>query len=51
MDQRTLVRGIEGLKNVKYVVQMAKRDVLHEMDGYLYPTLQKLVVGKFLHTW
>jgi hypothetical protein len=30
---------------------MAKRDILHEMEEYLYPTLQKLTVGKILRTW
>jgi hypothetical protein len=29
---------------------MAKRDVLHELEEYLYPTLQNLAVGKILCT-
>jgi hypothetical protein len=51
MDQGKLVCEGRGLSRVKYAVQMAKRAILHEMDGYLYPTLQKLVVGKILCTW
>jgi hypothetical protein len=51
MDQYGLVCGREGLKNVKCVVQMTKRYILHEMDEYLYLTLQKLVVGKILRIW
>jgi hypothetical protein len=35
MDQRTLMWEIEGLKNVKYAIQMAKRYILHKMDEYL----------------
>jgi hypothetical protein len=29
---------------------MAKRDVLHELEEYLWPTIQKLAVGKILRT-
>jgi hypothetical protein len=35
MDQERLVCEGRELSRVKYVVQMAKRDILHEMDGYL----------------
>jgi hypothetical protein len=35
MDQERLVCEGRGLSRVKYVVQMSKRDILHEMDGYL----------------
>jgi hypothetical protein len=51
MNQGKLVCEGRGLSRVKYAIQMAKRYILHEMDGYLQPTLQKLVVGKILHTW
>jgi hypothetical protein len=48
MDQEMLVWGRRGLSRVKYAVKIAKRPILHEMDEYLYPTLQKLAVGKIL---
>jgi hypothetical protein len=50
MNQGMLVWGRGGLSRVKYVVEMAKRPILHEMDAYLYPTLQKLAIGKILRT-
>jgi hypothetical protein len=35
MDQGMLMWEGRGLSNVKYVVEMAKRDILHELDEYL----------------
>jgi hypothetical protein len=51
MDQGKLMCEGRGLSRVKYVVQMTKKAILHKMDGYFYPTLQKLAIEKFLHTW
>jgi hypothetical protein len=50
MDQEKLMWERWGLSRVKYVVQIDKRDVLHEMEEYLYTPLQKLAVGKILRT-
>jgi hypothetical protein len=50
MEQGKLVCEGRGLSRVKYAVQMVKRNILHEMVVYLYPTLQKLAVGKILPT-
>jgi hypothetical protein len=35
MDQERLVCEGRGLLKVKYIVQMAKRAILHEMEEYL----------------
>jgi hypothetical protein len=35
MDQGMLVWEGRGLSRVKYDFQMAKRDILHEMEKYL----------------
>jgi hypothetical protein len=51
MDQERLVCEGRGLSKVKYAVQMAKSTILHEMEEYLYHTLQKLAIRKILHTW
>jgi hypothetical protein len=46
MDQGKLMCEGSGLSRVKYVVQMTKKAILHKMDGYFYPTLQKLAIEK-----
>jgi hypothetical protein len=35
MNQERLVCEQRGLSKVKYIIQMIKRDILHEMDKYV----------------